>query len=75
MIESLAGVSVLLLIAVGWVIGVRLLLLARDHPRYGYRRIHVFLERRGLTMSVDRAHRIWRQNGLQVPKKRRTPRR
>ena len=40
------------------------------YPRYGYRRIHVFLERRGLSMSVDRAHRIWRQNGLQVPKKR-----
>jgi putative transposase len=44
--------------------------LSAQYPRYGYRRIHVFLERRGLTMSVDRAHRIWRQNGLQVPRKR-----
>ena len=44
--------------------------LSAQYPRYGYRRIHVFLERRGLVMSVDRAHRIWRQNGLQVPKKR-----
>ena len=44
--------------------------LAAQYPRYGYRRIHVFLERRGLTMSVDRAHRIWRQNSLQVPRKR-----
>lgn len=40
------------------------------YPRYGYRRIHVFLERRGLAMSPDRVHRIWRQAGLQVPRKR-----
>jgi putative transposase len=44
--------------------------LSAQYPRYGYRRIHVFLERRGCTMSPDRAHRIWRQYGLQVPKKR-----
>jgi len=44
--------------------------LAQQHPRYGYRRIHVFLARRGHAMSPDRAHRIWRQYGLQVPKKR-----
>ncbi len=44
--------------------------LAAQYPRYGYRRIHVFLERRGLVMSVDRVHRIWRQNSFQVPKKR-----
>ena len=40
------------------------------YPRYGYRRIQVFLERRGLVMSPDRVHRIWRQAGLQVPRKR-----
>lgn len=40
------------------------------YPRYGYRRIQVFLERRGLPMSADRVHRIWRQAGLQVPRKR-----
>lgn len=44
--------------------------LAAQYPRYGYRRIQVFLERRGQLMSVDRAHRIWRQAGLQVPRKR-----
>jgi putative transposase len=44
--------------------------LSAQYPRYGYRRIHVFLARRGHAMSPDRAHRIWRQHGLQVPKKR-----
>lgn len=44
--------------------------LAAQYPRYGYRRIQVFLERRGHAMSADRAHRIWRQAGLQVPRKR-----
>ena len=44
--------------------------LAAQYPRYGYRRIRVFLERRGYCMSADRAHRIWRQAGLQVPRRR-----
>jgi putative transposase len=44
--------------------------LAAQYPRYGYRRIQVFLERRGQIMSADRAHRIWRQAGLQVPRRR-----
>jgi putative transposase len=44
--------------------------LAQQYPRFGYRRIQVFLERRGLTMSADRAYRIWRRYGFQVPRKR-----
>jgi putative transposase len=44
--------------------------LAAQYPRYGYRRIQVFLARRGYTMSADRTHRLWRQAGLQVPRKR-----
>jgi putative transposase len=44
--------------------------LAAQYPRYGYRRIQVFLERRGHTMSADRAHRLWRLHRLQVPRKR-----
>ena len=43
--------------------------LAAQYPRYGYRRIQVFLERRGHVMSADRAHRLWRLHGLQVPRK------
>ena len=44
--------------------------LATQYPRYGYRRIQVFLARRGHTMSTDRAHRLWRLHKLQVPRKR-----
>jgi putative transposase len=44
--------------------------LAAQYPRYGYRRIQVFLERRGHLMSADRAHRLWRLHRLQVPRKR-----
>lgn len=44
--------------------------LAAQYPRYGYRRIQVFLARRGHVMSADRTHRLWRLYGLQVPRKR-----
>jgi len=44
--------------------------LAGQYPRFGYRRIHVFLRRRGMEMSPDRAHRIWRRAGLLVPRRR-----
>ena len=44
--------------------------LSGQYPRYGYRRIQVFLGRHGHVMSADRAHRLWRLAGLQVPRKR-----
>ena len=44
--------------------------LAAQYPRFGYRRIHVYLERQGHRMGWDRAHRLWSQAGLQVPRKR-----
>jgi putative transposase len=44
--------------------------LAAQYPRYGYRRIRIFLGRDGHHMSVDRAHRLWRTSRLQVPRKR-----
>jgi putative transposase len=44
--------------------------LAAQYPRFGYRRIQVFLARRGLVMSADRAYRIWKSAGLQVPRRR-----
>lgn len=44
--------------------------LSAQYPRFGYRRIHVYLERQGHQMSWDRAHRLWRLAGLQVPRKR-----
>ena len=44
--------------------------LAAQYPRYGYRFIRIFLERDGHRMSPDRAYRLWRRSGLQVPRKR-----
>jgi hypothetical protein len=34
-----------------------------DTGGYGYRRIQVFLARRGHEMGPERAHRLWRQAG------------
>jgi len=44
--------------------------LAAQYPRYGYRRIRIFLKREGHVMSTDGTHRLWRQAGLQVPRRR-----
>jgi putative transposase len=44
--------------------------LSAQYPRYGYRRIRIFLGRDGHRMSVGRAYRLWRAVGLQVPRRR-----
>jgi putative transposase len=44
--------------------------LSARYPRFGYRRIQVFLARQGLVMSADRTYRIWKKAGLQVPRRR-----
>lgn len=44
--------------------------LSAQYPRYGYRRIRIFLRRRGFELSWSRTHRLWRQAGLLVPRKR-----
>ena len=44
--------------------------LAAQYPRYGYRRIRIFLARRGIELGRDQCHRLWRQAQLQVPRKR-----
>jgi putative transposase len=44
--------------------------LSSQYPRYGYRRIRIFLAREGLAMGVSRAERLWRQAELQLPPKR-----
>ena len=44
--------------------------LANLYPRYGYRRIQVFMEQQGHFMGPDRAYRLWSKAGLQVPRKR-----
>ncbi len=44
--------------------------LSAQYPRYGYRRIQVFMAREGHVMSADRTYRLWRKAGLQIPRKR-----
>jgi putative transposase len=49
--------------------------LAREHPRYGYRRIWALLRREGRPVNQKRVRRLWRQARLQVRPARRRPRR
>ena len=44
--------------------------LSEQYPRYGYRRIRIFLGRDGHRMSVGRAYRLWQAARLQAPRKR-----
>lgn len=44
--------------------------LAAQYPRYGYRMMQLLMAKEGTTMSSDRAYRLWRSAGLQVPRKR-----
>jgi hypothetical protein len=48
----------------------RMQALSAQYPRYGYRRIRIFLGRDGHRMSIGRAYRLWQAAGLQVPRKR-----
>jgi putative transposase len=43
--------------------------LATQYGRYGYRRIRQLLVDEGWRVSVKRVYRIWRREGLKVPKK------
>jgi putative transposase len=43
--------------------------LASQYGRYGYRRITALLQRSGWKVGKDRVERIWRREGLKVPKK------
>jgi len=49
--------------------------LVRQHPRFGYRRITAMLKREGFQVGFDRVYRLWRREGLKVPKKPRKKRR
>lgn len=48
----------------------QILELARRHRRFGYRRITELLKRREWKLNVKRVWRIWKQEKLQVPRKR-----
>jgi len=44
--------------------------LSQQYPRYGARRIRVFLRREGIELGKERCSRLWAEQGLQVPRKR-----
>jgi len=45
----------------------RIISLACQYGRYGYRRITAMLKRGGVAVGKDRVQRIWRREGLKVP--------
>ena len=47
----------------------RIIELAREYGRYGYRRITAMLWREGWQVNHKKVERIWRQEGLKVPKR------
>src|SRR5215472_16286337 len=50
---------------------VRLVELAREKPRFGYRRLHVLLRRNGEVVNHKRVHRVYREAGLALRRKKR----
>ena len=48
--------------------------LARRHPRFGYRRVHAMLLRRGWTVNLKRVQRLWNELGLKRPLRLKKPR-
>jgi len=53
----------------------RILELAREHPRYGYRFITAKLRQEGWHVNRKRVYRLWHREGLKVPQKKRKRRR
>ena len=49
----------------------RLVQLARERPRFGYRRLHVLLGREGTAVNHKRVHRLYRECGLMIRRKKR----
>jgi len=49
----------------------RLVGLAREKPRFGYRRLHVLLRRSGEDVNHKRVHRVYREAGLSIRRKKR----
>src|SRR5277367_809708 len=49
----------------------RLREISRQRPRWGYRRAHELLLRDGWSVNRKRVQRLWREEGLRVPRRRR----
>lgn len=45
-------------------------ILSGSYPRFGSRRIRIFLQRDGIHLGKERCTRLWAKAGLQVPRKR-----
>jgi putative transposase len=45
--------------------------ISRERPRWGYRRAHALLRADGWVLNIKRTRRIWREEGLRVPRTRR----
>jgi putative transposase len=45
--------------------------LSAEHPRAGYRRVTALLRRAGMEINSKRVQRLWRQEGLKVPRRQR----
>jgi putative transposase len=44
--------------------------LAKQHPRFGYRRVGALLRREGKPVNHTRVYRLWKREGLAVPQRR-----
>ena len=53
----------------------RMLELVARHPRFGYRRVWALLVAEGWRVNRKRIHRLWRRQGLKVPRRSRKKRR
>jgi putative transposase len=53
----------------------RMLVLSKENPRYGYRRVWALLRREGWRVNAKRVYRLWRAESLKVPEKQRKRRR
>ena len=49
----------------------KLVELAREKPRFGYRRLQVLLRRRGEQVNHKRLYRVYREAGLTIRRKKR----
>lgn len=48
----------------------RMKVLAKENPRYGYRRVGELLAREGIVCNSKKIYRLWRKAGLSLPRKR-----
>jgi putative transposase len=58
-----------------WALREQLCAFSRAHPRWGYRRAHAVLREQGWRVNRKAIQRLWREEGLRVPAKRRKRRR